>query len=393
MNTPVHPARRAERSGDWVFIATVVAGYISMFASSPAPGYPPFTTVVLIVLGVLYAVIGTVVAARVGRGRPAVVYFAVQLTLATTIMYLGRGAGFGPIIVLPLAGQSVLFDLPRPAIVGMALLATLTLALPAVLVEGWRSALLASMTLLPGIAFAILYTRMLVAAQNARLEVERLAAELAAANRKLGAYAVQAEELATTKERNRLAREIHDSLGHYLTVINVQLEAARAVLDRDRMGARTALDRAQSLTRDGLAEVRRSVATLRATPTDSRPLPEAVAALVAESRAAGIAIELVVLGTPRPLTPQAELTLFRAAQEGLTNMCKYAHASRADLTLDYRGETTVRLVVQDNGVGTTSTNGGFGLIGVRERTHLLGGDVRIRTAAGQGFTLAVEVPG
>ena len=142
--------------------------------------------------------------------------------------------------------------------------------------------------------------------------------------------------------------------------------------------------------------MRRSVATLRAVPTDSRPLPEAVAVLADESRVAGIATTLAVLGTPRRLAPQAELTLYRAAQEGLTNLRKHAHASRADLTLDYRDDATVRLMVRDNGVGLAgvdTADGGFGLLGVRERVQLLGGQARVRAAAGQGFTLDVEVPG
>ncbi len=249
------------------------------------------------------------------------------------------------------------------------------------------------MAYLAGIVFVVVFTQVAVSERRTRAEVERLAAELGEANRKLREYAVQAEELATAKERNRVAREIHDSLGHYLTVINVQIEAARAVMQSDRERALDALSKAQTLTQEGLAEVRRSVAALRASPTESRPLPEVVATLVDECRASGILTESLVTGTPRPLPPQAELTLYRAAQEGLTNVRKHAHASRADLTLDYSDAARVRLVVQDNGVGGNGSSGGFGLLGLRERVQLLGGQVRTRTAAGQGFTLEVEVPG
>jgi signal transduction histidine kinase len=206
---------------------------------------------------------------------------------------------------------------------------------------------------------------------------------------------VQVEELATAKERNRLAREIHDSLGHYLTVINVQIEAARAVIGNDPPRALDALRKAQSLAQEGLADVRRSVAALRASPTEDRPLPEALAALAAENRASGLLTELAVTGAPRPLPPQTELTLYRAMQEGLTNIRKHARAARVDITLDYGDNERVRLVVHDNGVGDSPDGrpGGYGLLGVRERTHLLGGEVRIRSAEGQGFTLEVELPG
>src|SRR5512140_1806651 len=95
------------------------------------------------------------------------------------------------------------------------------------------------------VMFVAFFSRLTLAEQRAREEVERLAAELAEANRKLRNYAVQAEELATTKERNRLAREIHDTLGHYLTVINVQLSAAQAVMETDHQRAADALGKAQ----------------------------------------------------------------------------------------------------------------------------------------------------
>jgi signal transduction histidine kinase len=234
--------------------------------------------------------------------------------------------------------------------------------------------------------FVVIFTQIAVNERKARAEVERLAAELRQ-------YAAQVEELAITKERNRLAREIHDSLGHYLTIINVQIEAARAIMDNDRQRALDGLSKAQMLAQKALAEVRRSVTALRASPIEDLPLSEAVAKLVDEYSAAGIAAELVVTGAPRPLTPQAGLTLYRAAQEGLTNVRKHSQATHATLRLDYSHARMVRLEVRDNGVGRSGEGEGFGLLGVRERARLLNGEVRIHTAAGQGFTLEVELPG
>jgi len=257
----------------------------------------------------------------------------------------------------------------------------------------WLDALSSSPVIIAGILFVGVFTNVAISERAARGEVERLAAELQAANQKLREYAAQVEELATTKERNRVAREIHDSLGHYLTVINVQLEAAQLLVPADPERAMTALRKAQSLAQEGLADVRRSVAALRAAPTGSRPLPEAVAELVQETRAAGIVANLDVRGQPRELAPQAELTLYRAAQEALTNVRKHARASRADLTLDYGNGDRVRLVVEDNGVGAAEPNGGFGLLGLRERAQLVGGQVVIRSAPGEGFRVEVETPG
>jgi signal transduction histidine kinase len=319
-----------------------------------------------------------------------ITYFAVQLLLGITIIQLTRG-GLIWMLLLPLAGQSAIL-LPRRWVPAFCALLVSIVVVPIGWSGSWVAAGVLGVIFLAAVIFVVVSTQIAVNEQKARGEVERLAAELGEANRRLREYAVQAEELATAKERNRLAREIHDSLGHYLTVINVQIEAARTVMETDRPSALDALRKAQSLAKEGLADVRRSIAALRATPTDTRPLPEAVAALVEENRAAGISTELTIMGEPRPLTPQTDLTLYRAAQEGLTNVRRHAQASRASLTIDYRDERIMRLLLQDDGVGSNETGGGFGLLGVLERAQLLGGGSRITTAPGEGFTLEVEIP-
>jgi signal transduction histidine kinase len=191
-----------------------------------------------------------------------------------------------------------------------------------------------------------------------------------------------------------LAREIHDNLGHYLTVVHVQLEAARAVMSENPERALDALNKAQKLTQEGLSTVRRSVASLRESPVDNRPLVEAIGTLLGETRSAGIVAELDVQGTRRTLELKTNLTLYRIVQEALTNVRKHARASRVDVNLDYQDHGSVRLVVKDNGVGTAGIgNDGFGLVGMRERVQLLGGELRIETGPGQGFSLEAVVPG
>src|SRR5262249_32785831 len=228
-----------------------------------------------------------------------------------------------------------------------------------------------------GIVFVAVFTRVAASERDARNA-------LAEANQLLRDHATQVEELATTKERNRLAREIHDSVGHYLTVVNVQIGAARTVLDQDRTRALEHLSKAQSLTQEGLAEVRHSVAALRASPTESRPLPEALTLLVDQWRAAGLNANVHVSGAVRPLTPRANLTLYRAGQEALTNVAKHANATTVDVRLNY-GDDRIRLTIKDNGVGANNSEGGFGLFGIRERVQLLNGTVRVSTDAGKGF--------
>jgi signal transduction histidine kinase len=202
-----------------------------------------------------------------------------------------------------------------------------------------------------------------------------------------------------------MIRRVFDDRGNWVFIATVvaayasafavgswQIDSPRAVLDNNPSRAADALNKAQSLAREGLADVRRSVAALRASPMESRPLTEAVAALAEECRTAGIRTDFSVTGAPRSLSPQAELTLYRAVQEGLTNVRKHAHASHAEVVLDYVDADCVRLVVKDNGVGGNTADGGFGLVGVRERVQLLGGQVRVQTETGQGFMFEVELP-
>jgi signal transduction histidine kinase len=220
-----------------------------------------------------------------------------------------------------------------------------------------------------------------------------LAGELKTENEKLREHAAQAEELAATRERNRLAREIHDGLGHCLTVVHVQLEAARTTLSRDPDRADSAIEKAQSMNHLALQEVRRSVSALRSSPLQGRPLEQALKQLVAENSAAGLGAELAIQGDARELTPPAASALYRAAQEGLTNARKHARPQLVRVTLDYRGADRVCLTVADDGQGARERAEGFGLIGLRERAQLLGGTVSVRTSPGEGFALIIEVPG
>ena len=146
--------------------------------------------------------------------------------------------------------------------------------------------------------------------------------------------------------------------------------------------------------RDGLAAVRHSVAALRESPVGALPLPEAVAALAAETQSAGIVVEVAIQGDMRPLDPRAELTLYRAAQEGLTNVRKHARASRVDLWLDYRDPAAVSLTLRDNGLGgnPAAEPSGFGLLGLNERARQLGGRLTIATAPGEGYGLTLTLP-
>jgi signal transduction histidine kinase len=350
----------------------------------------------MIGLGVGYIAIGIYgysFAVRSGRLANHLVYFAVQLVLGGSIVYLGQGIGFTAMVLLPLAGHSVVL-LPRGWRLAVNIAIVLTYALSLDLFPANWSLVWSGLPIfLAGQIFIVVFTQMAVSEERARSEVEQLVLELEAANQRLRDYSLQVEELAITQERNRLAREIHDGLGHYLTTIFMQIQAARAVMLRDADKAKDALTKATNLTQEALVDVRRSVAALRGAPADSFSLQEEIQKMLKGCEGAGLTPEMKVVGEPRPLAPQTVLTMYRAVQEGINNACKHARAKRLTVLLDYSQIERVRLMIQDDGVGASSLEGGFGLMGMRERVNMIRGDVSVMTDPGEGFRLEVQVPG
>ncbi len=204
-------------------------------------------------------------------------------------------------------------------------------------------------------------------------------------------------ESAQTEERNRLAREIHDTIAQDLSAISFQLEAAEAILGAqgDPERARRSVSAALDLTRKGLEEARRSVLDLRAAPLEGRTLPAALAALAAEASAGDIGPAVVFEGAPgTPLSPAVEVGLYRIAQEALQNALRHATASRIHLLLESLPDK-VRLTVEDDGQGFAiedATASRFGLVGMRERSRLLGGIFQIESSPGAGTRITAELP-
>lgn len=346
-------------------------------------------------LGALFVLTGTLGndwCQRLKSQRIVTLYFAIQVLLANAIIVIGREQALVALILFPLAAHGVMMLSSRGSyLLGTLLVVTALVSFGALESGRLISTVVGGLALTAGVVFSMVFTKVAVRENIARAEVERLNLELATANRKLREYAAQVQELAVANERNRLAREIHDSLGHYLTVINVQLEAAGQVFEHDPQKAVAAVRKAQTLAQEGLTDIRRSVAALRSAPLDNRPLPKAIENLVAELQASGMVAQFHLEGDLPDLSPQVELTLYRAAQEALNNVRKHAHASRVDVVLTAMPDR-LRIVVSDNGVGGKRTDGGFGLLGVRERVKLLGGTFVAQPLSNGGFEFAVEVP-
>ncbi|MEH2400864.1 sensor histidine kinase [Nostoc sp.] len=228
---------------------------------------------------------------------------------------------------------------------------------------------------------------------NAVLSERHSREKLAIANEKLRQYAMQIENQATLEERNRIAREIHDSLGHSLTALNLQLETALKLWQSNPGKAETFLATAKELGSKALKDVRQSVSTMRFNPLQEQSLERAIASLSESFHRSNGILPIYQINLESSLPPEINTAIYRITQESLTNISKYAFATDVKLELtEIRGN--LRLIIQDNGrgfdLGQNTT--GFGLHSMRDRTLALGGEFNINSAPGSGCKITVNIP-
>jgi signal transduction histidine kinase len=233
-------------------------------------------------------------------------------------------------------------------------------------------------------------------AEEAQARSEALLADLQTANRKLQEYAAQVEELAAANERNRLARELHDSVTQIIFGLTLSAQAARILLDRDPPRAAAQLDHMQVLAQTALSEMRALIQQLHPKPVAEGGLVEGLRRLAAERQSAdGLSVELKIDGEPR-LPGEIEDELFRVAQEALNNIVKHAQTNQAVITLSQGEGGRVCLSIEDAGIGfdpgrSRSLPGHLGLTSMSERVQALGGSLVIESQPGKGTRLLVEL--
>lgn len=378
---------------DLAFALVVFISFFSAFSSSPVTSL--FLIMLIIFLGVAYVANGIYGFSYVRKNplkRFKLLYFFSQLVISGLILYYGKGAGFTPLIMLPLVAHAVI-SLDQ----NWSLITTVGIILSYVIAVWSFSGDLQSVwqglpVFFTGVVVILIFTQMAVNEIKARERLEILAAELSEANRHLSLYAEQVHELAIAQERNRFAREIHDGLGHYLTTINMQINAASAMVKNDPTRAVSMLNKAKMMTSEALDDVRNSVYALRKESVDLEDLPKRIEQLVESVRTASREVIFKVSGVPISLSPQANLTVYRTAQEALNNAQKHSSAARIDIHLDYSEEHMVHFTVKDNGIGAEDLNRGYGLIGIQERVRLMNGIVLIENHPGQGFEVRISLP-
>jgi signal transduction histidine kinase len=363
------------------FVAVIVAAYFTLIALTPrTPRMPEVSWVQLLPLSAVYLALGISgfdYARRRGSMLISIGYLLAEFAIGMRINALAWGGGL-PLILLPLAAQAVIL-LPRLLAAAMCLLVIAGVSGNLSWVPEWPHWLRNIAQATAAVVFVVVYVGVAQREREARQRTEALSAEVA--------------QLAAANERNRLAREIHDTLGHYLTVIHVQLEAARAVIGTDPDRGMLAVTRAQALAKDGLTAVRQSVKALR---EDARVegIAEQIASLVESVRDERFNATFRTSGRPRPVSAAVALALHRTTLEALTNVRKHADAANVEIELAFHDNGRVQLRVHDDGKGAANATGGtgFGLKGIRERAEQLKGSAQYRTAPREGFTLFVELP-
>lgn len=254
----------------------------------------------------------------------------------------------------------------------------------------WKDYLL---PMLPGLAFVYAFVYLAGTMQAEREAAARARTEAELANAHLREYANQVEEVSVLRERNRLAREVHDTVAHGFTGIIMQVEGIARIWKSEPQAAEEALMQVRDQARESLNEVRRSVHALRPQQLQDRNGIAAIRKLVDEFTATtGVHADLVVEGLPAELPAAHDLCLYRAVQEGLTNAFRHGRAQRARVRVGFEPDR-VWLAVEDDGRGAAGpVNGGLGIVGIRERAEVLGGSVEAGTAATGGFVLQMTLP-
>ncbi len=357
---------------------------------------PPSTTTLRWVIIILLASIALIQMRAPTRGSPAWrihLYLGVHGGLVATLMFLQPGWTMYPALyITPITRAILALPLGQGAVwtASFAVATAVSFAIGINIGEGLIA------LFLYGVLYAFIgaFAGALARADAARRNSQTLLTDLQQAHGQLQEYATRVEALAVMEERNRLAREMHDTLGHRLTVASVQLEAAQRLCSTDWHRAESLVSTVREQVREALGELRATVATLRKPVEADLQLRSALRRLMAHFESAtGITVHRA-LPAELPALPDAHrLALFRAAQEALTNIQKHANATQVWLVLSL-GNETVTLLVGDDGKGVLSTNGltGFGLQGLRERALHLGGELHLEPRPGGGTQLSFRLP-
>lgn len=325
------------------------------------------------------------------------VYFPVQIVLVFLLSDPEPAFDYYPTLYMALCIQAVWFASQKAAVGWILLMLAFTI-LGEVMVFGFERGMGFTLTYIAAGFFITIFGLTTLRAEKARMESQALLAELQTAHSKLIEYTDQIEELAAVKERNRLARELHDSVTQTIFGMTLTAQSALILLERDPSRVREQLTHLQSLSKSALAEMRALIQQLHPPSLADEGLASALRRHASERKAKdglSVTVEILANEDPPPRLPtEVEECLLRVAQEALNNVVKHAQTVQAAVRLDLRTDP-LRLTIEDQGVGfihgARKGEGHFGLVSMEERVRAIGGRLEIESQPGAGTRIWVEV--
>ncbi len=325
--------------------------------------------------------------------RRLAIYLILQISLVILLSWISRGTAVSFGLIMALAGETVgLLEDWRRSIIAVVGYLTLLL-LTNYLINGWQSISTWLGMAVVMMVFVLVYVLLFMRQMNARQEAQTLLAELETANQQLAEYSHKVENLTLETERQRMARELHDTLAQGLAGLILQIEGLEAHLEQGNTDKVAEIaDQAKSRARTTLAEARQAIGDLRQQPAAS--MTETIVREVERFRqATGIPCDLTLpetLALPDSLGEH----VVRCVSEGLANVMQHARATAVSVKLGV-GDGRYQLTIHDNGQGFDPAQipaGHYGLIGLRERARLAGGRLTIDSQPNQGTTLTLTIP-
>jgi two-component system, NarL family, sensor histidine kinase YdfH len=376
----------------WLLTLVVGGMYIATLVEMPSVRQLG-TLIPVTVLVVIHVILHWYLEKIAVRPLRTLWYIVLQGLLAFIISWLAGSLGMIFALFMGLLGEAVgLLGLTRRGLLaGLFYLVLLLIGL--VRFSGWGASGLLMLGTLPIVIFVVIYVTLYMRQLEAREKAQALAAELESANRQLTEYAARVEDLTIANERQRMARELHDTLSQGLAGLILQLEAAQAHLALEHPGkARVIITDAMGQARLTLADARRAIDDLRRSPQDD--LDSALRAQVSRfTDATGIPCELLADGIPA-LTDSHKEAVIRCVEEALTNVAKHAQAQSVSVNISVKDGNLV-IHIKDNGRGFDESAvpvGHYGLVGIRERMRLVNGTCEIQSGVGSGTTLKLGMP-
>ena len=323
-----------------------------------------------------------------------IAFFVFSVLISLSIAWIGNNYNI-VFLIFMIAAQAFIVLRYKIATIIVATFVILYLLIMWKIGLGLDGILNISIALAVGLVFVITLSIVLRRYAEQTTRSESLANQLQIANQELVEARQKEKELAVAEERVRLARDIHDGLGHHLTALNIQLQAAQKLFETQPGKSMEAIQICRQEAKAALDEVRHSVAIMRRSPLDGKSLQEAIRYLVGNFElSTGQLVDLDTNGVADISDRQISDTVYRTIQEGFTNIQKHAiQFTKIRIALKLQ-DKFVHLEIEDNGLYSETENfgKGFGLSGIRERAELMGGSMLIDPKTGQGFKIYVKIP-